>query len=173
MILTLQFREKEELKMKKNPFLFRNIPFIISLSILAIFSACSPDQEQDSQPNGQLADLIFVGDNIITMEGSNAGAVAVIGDRIVSLGNEKDVLQLRGESTRIIELGERALLPGFIDAHGHFGAVAVYSALLDLSSDSRTIPFRYLSEHHQGGPHSMTIQPFLFEHVHTKSDHLG
>ena len=134
MILTLKFRVKEELKMKKNPSLFRNIPFVISLSFLAIFSACSPNQEQDSQPNGQLADLIFVGDNIITMEGSNAGAVAVIGDRIVSLGNEKDVLQLRGESTRIIELGERALLPGFIDAHGHFGAVAVYSALLDLSS---------------------------------------
>jgi predicted amidohydrolase YtcJ len=34
----------------------------------------------------------------------------------------------------VVELEDRALLPGFIDAHGHFGGVATYSALLDLSS---------------------------------------
>jgi len=120
--------------MKRNPSLFHSIRILISLSCLVFFSSCSPDQEQSAQSNKQMADLIFLGDNIITMDGFNADAVAVIGDRIAYVGNGEDVLQFRGGYTRVIELGDQALLPGFIDAHGHFGAVAVYSALLDLSS---------------------------------------
>ena len=82
----------------------------------------------------QDADLIFLGQNIITMDASNVSAVAVRGDRIVVAGSEQDARALQGEDTRVIELGERALLPGFIDAHGHFAGVARYLDMLDLSS---------------------------------------
>ena len=84
--------------------------------------------------SAQQADLIFAGENIITMDGSNATAVAVRGDRIVASGSRADVFQLSGADTRVIELGEQALLPGFIDAHGHFSGVSRYADLLDLSS---------------------------------------
>ncbi|MCH7671148.1 MAG: amidohydrolase [Proteobacteria bacterium] len=80
------------------------------------------------------ADIIFVGDHIITMDGSAVTAVAVIGERITATGDATELMVLQGESTRIVELGERALLPGFIDAHGHFSAVSRYADLLDLSS---------------------------------------
>ena len=100
--------------------------------ILAVMMGCSPSSGPDSaQP---LADLIFVGENIITMEGDEVEAVAVIGDRISAVGDPEDILKMRGDLTRLVELEDSALLPGFIDAHGHFGAVATYSALLDLSS---------------------------------------
>lgn len=82
----------------------------------------------------QDADLIFLGQNIITMDASNVSAVAVRGDRIVVAGSEQDARALQGEGTLVIELGERALLPGFIDAHGHFAGVARYVDMLDLSS---------------------------------------
>ena len=82
----------------------------------------------------QQADLIFAGENIITMDASDAVAVAVRGDRIVASGSRAEVFELRGDDTRVIELGDRALLPGFIDAHGHFSGVSRYAALLDLSS---------------------------------------
>tara|TARA_B100000959_G_scaffold246213_1_gene271472 strand:- start:2566 stop:4230 length:1665 start_codon:yes stop_codon:yes gene_type:complete len=91
---------------------------------------CSP---ADQQPT-QFADLIFIGDNIVTMDDSQVTAVAVRGDRIIATGSDSEIMQLRDESTQLIELGDRALLPGFIDAHGHFGSVATYSSLLDLSS---------------------------------------
>jgi len=84
--------------------------------------------------SAQQADLIFAGEHIITMDGSNAAAVAVRGDRIVASGPRADVFQLNGAGTRVIELGEQALLPGFIDAHGHFSGVSRYADLLDLSS---------------------------------------
>ena len=100
--------------------------------ILAVMMGCSPSSGPNSaQP---LADLIFVGENIITMEGDEVEAVAVIGDRISAVGDPEDILKMRGDSTRLVELEDSALLPGFIDAHGHFGAVATYSALLDISS---------------------------------------
>ncbi len=86
------------------------------------------------QVDAQQADLIFIGDNIITMDDSEVGAVAVVGDRIAATGSTSEILQLRNSSTRVIELGEQALLPGFIDAHGHFSALSRYADLLNLSS---------------------------------------
>ena len=93
--------------------------------LLTIFSANSIAQQ---------ADLIFTGENIITMDASDVVAVAVRGDRIVASGSRAEVFELRGDDTRVIELGDRALLPGFIDAHGHFSSVSRSAALLDLSS---------------------------------------
>ncbi|MEE2608456.1 MAG: amidohydrolase [Pseudomonadota bacterium] len=95
-----------------------------------ILAACSPVEREVTE----FADLIFFGDNIITMDNSKVTAVAVRGDRIVATGDQAEIIQLIDDSTRLVELGDRALLPGFIDAHGHFGAVATSSALLDLSS---------------------------------------
>jgi predicted amidohydrolase YtcJ len=82
----------------------------------------------------QQADIIFAGANIITMDETIAEAVAVRGDRIVASGDRAQIFQLRGNDTRVVELGEQALLPGFIDAHGHFSGVSRYADLLDLSS---------------------------------------
>ena len=93
--------------------------------LLTIFSANSIAQQ---------ADLIFTGENIITMDASDVVAVAVRGDRIVASGSRAEVFELRGDDTRVIELGDRALLPGFIDAHGHFSSLSTSAALLDLSS---------------------------------------
>ena len=95
-----------------------------------ILAACSPVEREVTE----FADLIFFGDNIITMDNSKVTAVAVRGDRIVATGDQAEIIQLQDDSTRLVEVGARALLPGFIDAHGHFGAVATSSALLDLSS---------------------------------------
>lgn len=55
-----------------------------------------------------------------------ARGVAVQGDRIVRVGSERDVQPLIGPSTRVIEIGDRLVLPGFIDAHTHFGNAAAW-----------------------------------------------
>ena len=67
------------------------------------------------------ADTIFVGENIVTMDasGREVEAVAVRGSLIAAVGRLDEVMTLEGDQTKIIDLGDRALLPGFIDAHGH------------------------------------------------------
>ena len=68
------------------------------------------------------ADVIFFGDNIVTMDPNQPAveAVAVRGETIVAAGSVDDVMALEGAATRVVDLGDRALVPGFIDAHGHF-----------------------------------------------------
>ena len=71
------------------------------------------------------ADLIFHGGNILTMaDGSGVvEAVAVDGGRIRAVGSTGQVMKLKDSHTVIVDLEGRTLVPGFIDAHGHFTEV--------------------------------------------------
>ena len=96
-------------------------------TILVIALACSlgiglAGCGADSADVGPPADLIFFGSNIVTMDRNQptVDAVAVRGERIIAAGALDDVMAFRDTSTRVVDLGNGALLPGFIDAHGHF-----------------------------------------------------
>ncbi|SVC06065.1 uncharacterized protein METZ01_LOCUS258919, partial [marine metagenome] len=84
----------------------------------------------------QSADIIFIGDHIITVDATSVDvtAVAVTGQNIVATGPAKEVLKLKNNSTRVINLGDNALVPGFIDAHGHMTIVAKLAEMIDLAS---------------------------------------
>lgn len=79
------------------------------------------------------ADRLFVGDNILTMDDTlaDATAVAIRGDEIVWVGRAED---WSGTAAETVELGERALLPGLIDAHGHLAFLARTVNLANVAS---------------------------------------
>ncbi|HAG71752.1 MAG TPA: amidohydrolase, partial [Gammaproteobacteria bacterium] len=109
--------------------------YLLLTFFLASLISCSPSSDQAAAPSViDPADMIFVGQNIITMDQPDVTGVAVRGDRISFVGSAEEAMLLRGTETRVVELGERALLPGFIDAHGHFSAFASRLDALDLSS---------------------------------------
>lgn len=97
----------------------------IFAGLSALSSACDHAPVEAADP----VDIIFVGDNIITMDGKAATGVAVKGDRIAAVGEAAAILRRKGQATRVVELGDQALLPGLIDAHGH---VAVQARLINL-----------------------------------------
>lgn len=82
------------------------------------------------------ADLVFFGDHILTLdpESAGVGGVAVRGDTISAVGSREEIERSIGPRTRVVELGERTLLPGFIDAHGHLGLVMLVVDYLNVSS---------------------------------------
>src|SRR2546425_1269457 len=87
------------------------------ISVLAcIFSLIAAAQ---SRPAG---DLIITNAKVWTVDRSNpaAQAVAVLGDRIVSVGSNSDVNNWRGPNTRVIDAEGKLMLPGFNDSHVHF-----------------------------------------------------
>lgn len=92
-----------------------------AFTLAAGLAACS-GAPPASEP---VADTIFTGGAIVTMDPAQprVDAVAVRGETIAAAGTLGDVMALRGDATRLVELGDRALLPGFIDAHGHFLAM--------------------------------------------------
>ena len=90
---------------------------VLTLTLVVSSGACAPGGD-----SGPPADTIFFGDNIVTMDPAqpSVDAVAVTGETITAAGTLDEIMALQGASTRVVDLGERALLPGFIDAHGHF-----------------------------------------------------
>lgn len=83
-----------------------------------------------------LADAIFLGGDIVTMDEQTprAEALAVRNGNIVAVGAKDDMMELRGETTEVIDLEGKALLPGFIDAHGHLSFMAQQVALCNVAS---------------------------------------
>ena len=79
------------------------------------------------------APTLYVG-RIITMDPSQpfAEAVLVEGERIVAVGG-KELRKAHEGDARVVELGRRAMLPGFIDAHGHLTATTAYINFVNLS----------------------------------------
>ena len=69
------------------------------------------------------AELILINGKVFTSDLANpyADAVAIRGDRILALGTSAEVRKLAAPATRIIDLGGRTVVPGFNDAHAHFG----------------------------------------------------
>ena len=104
--------------------------------IILIVSSCNPTDTRQVNAQAVPASIIFVGENIVTVDDTlpNVEAVAVRGEEIVAVGDELDVMALRGDETRVVRLGDRALVPGFIDAHGHLAVVARLIDYVNLSS---------------------------------------
>lgn len=73
------------------------------------------------------ADLVFYNGNIAVMDprGRFCSAVAVKKDRIDALGADKEVLSLRGGSTKMLNLAGRTVIPGLVDSHTHFPGAAL------------------------------------------------
>jgi hypothetical protein len=71
------------------------------------------------------ATLILTNGDIYTMDQRHpwAKAVAISGNRVIAvLDTAQEAARLAGPGTRTIDLGGRFVVPGFIDAHTHFGA---------------------------------------------------
>ncbi|CAJ1498022.1 amidohydrolase [[Mycobacterium] holstebronense] len=67
-----------------------------------------------------VADLVVIG-TVLTVNDAQptAEALAVADGRIVAVGDRKDMDGLIGPDTRVLDIGDGCLLPGFVEAHGH------------------------------------------------------
>jgi hypothetical protein len=76
--------------------------------LIAVGSACA-----------QNADTIYHGGTIITVNdaANTAEALAVKDGRILAVGSKADLLQKKGDATRVIDLGGKTLIPGFRPPH--------------------------------------------------------
>jgi predicted amidohydrolase YtcJ len=82
----------------------------------------------------ETADRIYFGGPILTMDDARpaAEAVAVKDGRILAVGARGEVEAHRGADTQDFDLAGRAMLPGFVDSHGHvvMGGLQALSANL-------------------------------------------
>ncbi|HWF83442.1 MAG TPA: amidohydrolase family protein [Vicinamibacterales bacterium] len=67
-----------------------------------------------------------------------AAALAIRGDRLVAVGQDAEILALKGAATQVVDLGGRTVVPGLTDAHGHF---------TNLGSSLQRLDFRGLTSY--------------------------
>ena len=84
-------------------------------------------------------ELILFNGNIVTMdkEYPKVQAVAVDSGKIVKMGNDSDILPLKAEQTKVVDLQGKLLLPGFNDSHMHllsYGTSLVKANLIGTTS---------------------------------------
>lgn len=103
--------------------------FLPLLTLAALFLAASCGRPQPAET----ADLILINGNIYTVDSlqMSAQAIAVKGERILKVGSNEDIQQLKGDSTQVIDLDGKFLMPGFIEGHGHYAGLG--SSLMNLN----------------------------------------
>lgn len=90
--------------------------------ILAVAAAVSCISVQAQPvPDGSGADLVVINAKIYTGNRAQpeASALAVKDGRIYFVGSDAEILALKTSQTRVIDAGDRRLIPGIIDAHTH------------------------------------------------------
>lgn len=89
---------------------------LLSAICLFLFSTCQPTETADS---------ILHNGNIYTVNPAQATAqaIAIKGDRIMKIGTNEEIEQLKGENTKVLDLDGKFVMPGFIEGHGHFSGL--------------------------------------------------
>lgn len=90
---------------------------IFNLSVMIMTISCVSNDK---------ADLVIVNGKILTIDSDNpkAEAIAIRDDIIISIGNTKKVKSFIEEGkTKVIDANGRLVIPGFNDAHVHFGPI--------------------------------------------------
>jgi predicted amidohydrolase YtcJ len=84
--------------------------------LVSLFACASAAEDQPAPP-----DLIVHNAQVTTLDGARprASAFAVRGEQFVSVGEEAQVMGLRGARTRVIDAGGRRVIPGLNDSHLH------------------------------------------------------
>lgn len=118
-------------------FLQFSLKLTSTLVVLALLCACTNDQT-DQPPKADVvpADLVLLGGRVTTLndEIDEVSAIAVKGHTILSLGSDSQMKAYVGETTRVIDLAGRRVIPGFIEGHGHYLSLGQSRQVLDLTT---------------------------------------
>jgi predicted amidohydrolase YtcJ len=90
---------------------------ITLLSIITMIISCSNNKKEK-------ADLVIINGKVLTIDKDNplAQAIAIKGEKIIAVGTTQKISgMIDKSSTKVIDAGGRLVIPGFNDAHVHFG----------------------------------------------------
>ncbi len=129
---------------------------------LALITGCSTPGDKSATGT---ADTIYTGGHIITINDAapSAEALAVKDGKILAVGAKADVLMTKGDATKLVDLGGKTLVPGFVDGHSHFGGVGFQTVAANLLSPPDG-PVKNIAELQQVMRDYMATSPFVKKH---------
>jgi predicted amidohydrolase YtcJ len=122
-------------------------------------SACSttsqsPTPATSSSAGDDSADFVFRNGRVYTVAGPApwAQALAVKGDTITYVGDEAGAMALAGPATRVVDLGGKLLMPGFVEGHTHPFLGAFLTSGLDLQVPTLADALRVIEQYARDTP---------------------
>jgi len=93
------------------------VPTEAKPTLTQVLSSTAPP----ATPTGQVADMVFLNGKVITVDSQDsiAQAVAIKDGLIQAVGSNDVIRSLVGGTTKVIDLGGKAVTPGLIDPHNH------------------------------------------------------
>ena len=86
-------------------------------------------------PAPPTADLVILNGKVVTLEQpAEAQALAATGGRISAIGSPDEIRRYVGPRTEVIDVKGQLVIPGFVEAHGHFTGVGLAQLQLNLSA---------------------------------------
>ncbi len=128
------------------------------LLLAAAALALSPASALAQQHTHAAADLVIWGGPVYTgASPARAEAVAVVGNRIVYVGDRAGAKSKVGPGTQVVDLKGAALFPGFTDAHAHLRGIGERELSLNLegsksAAEAMSRVKAYLAQRKPAGP---------------------
>ena len=109
----------------------RTMTALACAALIVATTGCSRKTESSSSAASagtsvaaeQVADTIYVGGDIVTINDAQptAEALAMKSGKILAVGARAEVESAhRGDTTKVVDLAGKTLLPGFLDTHSHY-----------------------------------------------------
>ena len=112
---------------------------LLTLCTLLLTMGCtdkskSPPVSQAPSTNAATADTVYLNGTIITVNDDqpSAQAVAIKNGKIIYVGDDSGAKRFVGPTTEQVDLDNRTMVPGFVDAHGHVVSAGIQAASANL-----------------------------------------
>jgi predicted amidohydrolase YtcJ len=120
--------------------------------VLGILTAsCTPDGDERNQ---EIADLILTGAKIFTSNEHQpwADSLAVRNGEFIFVGDSEGALEFLTDSTQLVDLHGRLVIPGIVDAHAHPGYIDVeqYGEISATSEEDLLAAVKQYADDHPG-----------------------
>ena len=76
------------------------------------------------------ADIVLKGNNIFTGQGDApiSGGIAIVGNKIDTVIEGDGIDSYIGDNTKVYDMGDKLIMPGFVDAHLHLFCAACFAS---------------------------------------------
>ena len=100
-----------------------NTRILIAVLLAMLSLGCEKSQNEETVDTKEIADSIYIGGQIVTIDARQpvAEALAIKNGTILAVGSHASIEKAHlGTDTKLIDLAGNTLMPGFLDAHSHY-----------------------------------------------------
>ena len=118
--------------------MYKSFSVVFAAVLLLMCFGCTDNSVGTDKDQIKSADLVLLNGYITTVDPDigNVSAMAINDYKITAVGNDEEIKRYISDTTEVINLNGRFVMPGFIEGHGHYMSLGRSKQILDLNDVS-------------------------------------